>query len=111
VKLLFTGGAVCYEKDAENMNPRRKNLLLVCGLSLILSACAPTLPMLAIGAATYVAQTQLSKPQEAPAEPLAKPKAAVKQHEEVSSTLAKKGSRKLPAHCRRVNGGTECNLS
>jgi hypothetical protein len=88
-----------------------KNLLLLCGLSLILPACAPSLPMLAIGAAAYVAQTQLSQPQEAPAEPSAKTKTAVKQHEEVSSTLGKKGSRKLPAHCRRVNGGTECKVS
>jgi hypothetical protein len=94
------------------MNPQRKNLLLVFGLSLILPACAPTLPMLAIGAATYVAQTQLSKPQETPAEPPApaKTKTAVEQKKLASPPVAKKGSRRLSEQCRRVSGGTECTL-
>ena len=92
------------------MNPQRKNLLLVFGLSLILPACAPTLPMLAIGAATYVAQTQLSKPQETPAEPPAKTETAVEQKKSASPPVAKKGSRRLSEQCRRVSGGTECTL-
>lgn len=86
-----------------------KDLLLLCGFSLILTACAPSLPMLAIGAAAYVAQTQLSKP-EAPEEPPPKAKATVKQKEPTSSPVAKKSSRRLPEHCRRVSNGTECTL-
>ncbi|NOT58199.1 MAG: hypothetical protein HOP18_26645 [Deltaproteobacteria bacterium] len=93
------------------MNPWRKKLLFLCGLSLLCPACAPSLPMLAIGAVAYVAQTQLMKPQEEPAEPPVKTKAVVKRQKSTSSTVAKKSPRKLPTHCRRVEGGTECTMS
>ena len=93
------------------MNAQSKILPLLCGLSLLLPACAPSLPMLAIGAAAYVVQTQFLQPQEPPAEPPAKTKTVVKQQKGTSSSLAKKSSRKLPAHCRRVDGGTECKMS
>lgn len=91
------------------MNFQGKNMLLLCGLALILPACAPSLPMLAIGAAAYVAQTQLSKP-EAAEDPPPKAKAAVKQKNSASSSIAEKSSRRLPEHCRRVSSGTECTL-
>lgn len=93
------------------MISQSKNLLLLCGLSLSLPACAPSLPMLAIGAATYIAQTQFAKPQEAPMEPSVKKKAAVSQPREVASPVTKKSARQGPVQCRRVDGGTECTMS
>jgi hypothetical protein len=93
-----------------NKNRPGEKLLLLGALSFVLSACAPTLPMLAIGAASYVAQKQLTK-SEAPTEPSAKTEAPVKQKGAVSSSGENKSSRKTSTQCRRVNGGTECTLS
>jgi hypothetical protein len=108
------------------MESQGKNLLLLCGFSLLLPACAPSLPMLAIGAVAYVAQTQLSKPQapETPppktkavtqqkkvASPPVKAGAARQQKKVVSPPVAKKSSRGFTEHCRQVNGRIECTRS
>lgn len=93
------------------MTPRRKTLLFLCSLSWLLPACAPSLPLLAIGAVTYLAQTHLTRPQEDPAEPPAKTGTAVKRQKAASPTLTQQGPRKLPTSCRHVDGGTKCKIS
>jgi len=118
--------AVGDESDTENMGAQRKSLLLLCGISLILPACAPSLPMLAIGAVAYIVQMQLSKPQ-APEEPPVKTETTVQQQKTasppvktemarqqkkvVSPPVAKKNPQGFTEHCRQVKGRIECTRS
>lgn len=118
--------AVGDESDAEPMQFQGKNLSLLCGLSLVLPACAPSLPMLAIGAVAYIVQMQLSKPQapeELPvkrettvqqqetASPPVKTGTAIQQKKAVSPPVTKKNPQGFTEHCRQVKGRIECTRS
>jgi flagellar biosynthesis component FlhA len=89
VRSLYISRSGGDESDVENMESQRKNLLLMCSLSLILPACAPSLPMLAIGGVAYIVQTQLSKSQDSE-DPPSEKKTAVKPKNTASKTLAEK---------------------
>ena len=82
-------------------------LFVICTLATLLTSCAPSLPLLLIGGATYIAQNQWAKHKKEGDEQTAPHRQALNSPASRTVALPEKT---LPDHCHRIEGATVCRL-